>query len=62
MSINIKINKDNFVFALWVSGQISAIYQELDSVQEAFEDLQDQGFDLAIIDLRTNTIIQEYNY
>lgn len=62
MSINIKINKDNFVFALWVSGQISAIYQELDAVQEAFENFQDQGFDLAIIDLRTNTIIQEYNY
>ena len=62
MSINIKINKDNFIFALWVSGQISALYQEWDAVQEAFENLQDQGFDLAIIDLRTNTIIQKYNY
>ena len=62
MSINIKINKDYSIFALWVSGQISALYQEWDAVQEAFENLQDQGFDLAIIDLNTNTIIQEYNY
>lgn len=51
---NIDLDRSNYKFALWVSGEVAAYYRDYDAAEEALDNLRDQGFDLAIIDADSN--------
>lgn len=51
---NIDLDRSNYKFALWVSGEVAAYYRDYDAAEEALDNLKDQGFDLAIINAESN--------
>lgn len=51
---DIDLDKSNYKFALWVSGEVAAYYRNYDAAEEALDNLKGQGFDLAIIDADSN--------
>ena len=50
----IDLDRSNYKFALWVSGEVAAYYRDYDAAEEALDNLKGQGFDLAIIDADSN--------